>query len=357
MQKNIFSQSIFLGSSMFGSIVGAGFASGKEVWLYFAQFGWISIPIIILSGILVCLISFSLLEFGKNQQINTVQQINSKLFKKFSIFGEFFYIFSNFILLSAMFAGADSLLNIFDLSTNFRLFSIITALLSILICWLGFNKILKANIFVVPSLIVLIIILLISCLIQPHTLTIPQMQSSAYPLIFCLLFICSNLYFASFIFAKLGQNSSTKTNLLASIISSSFLVICLIFISLVIYLNPTSTTFDMPLLYIANAINTPLGILALIVMGIGILTTAISLTYTISSWLQNYLNSFKFSTIITCIICLILSSVGFSNIVKYAYAFIGIFGILFISLLLNFQIKNNKKYKKNQKKYKINRKI
>ena len=49
--KTSVKQSLLVGAVMFGSIVGAGFASGKEVWFYFAQFGWVCFPLIALAGL------------------------------------------------------------------------------------------------------------------------------------------------------------------------------------------------------------------------------------------------------------------------------------------------------------------
>ncbi|MBO5103214.1 MAG: hypothetical protein J6C13_03910, partial [Clostridia bacterium] len=101
MQKGVFSQSLMVGAVMFGSIVGAGFSSGKEEWFYFAQFGWVCFPLILLAGVLLFFLGYKFLEFGKRNGIESVQQMNGKIFGKWGIFAEIIFIFSNFILLSA----------------------------------------------------------------------------------------------------------------------------------------------------------------------------------------------------------------------------------------------------------------
>ena len=147
---------------------------------------------------------------------------------------------------------------------------------------------------------------------------------------FCILYVCSNLFFAGFIFARLGNEHSKKVNLFGSLIGSIFMVVCLIGMVISIYLNPYSSMSDMPLVYIASSASHLFGIITLIVVWIGIATTAVSLVYTISAWLQKYVHSFKLCSIAVCIICLIISGLGFGAIVSYFYPILGVFGIIFM---------------------------
>ena len=129
-KSGIFVQSLVIGAVLFGSIVGAGFASGEEVWYYFARFGWVCFPLIIFAGILLFWLGYMFLEFGKRNGIESVQQINKQLFGKWGLAGEIIFIISNVILLSSMLAGANSLFDIVLESSAYRYASVLTSLVN-----------------------------------------------------------------------------------------------------------------------------------------------------------------------------------------------------------------------------------
>lgn len=352
MTKADIKQSLLVGAVMFGSIVGAGFASGKEVWFYFAQFGWVCFPLIALAGALLFLLGYTFLEFGKRHGIETVQQMNNKMFGKFGILGEIIFIFSNFILLSAMFAGANSLFDIVLSQDLYRFASVFTAVIAVLISWLGFEKMIKINLAVVPAMVLIIAVAFIYCVFHADGFTVPLTNGGERVLsaiFFCILYVCSNLFFAGFIFARLGAKHSKKINLAGSAVGAGFMVLCLLGMVISIYLNPYSSMSDMPLVYIASSISHTFGIFTLIVVWVGIATTAVSLVYTISIWLEKYTHNFKLCSIAVCIICLIISGLGFGAIVSYCYPVLGIFGILFMLQMVIMERKNKTKLRRQNK--------
>lgn len=345
-KKGLFGQSLVVGAVMFGSVVGAGFASGKEVWFYFAQFGWVCFPLIILAGFLLFALGYRFLEFGKRNGIESVQQMNQKLFGRWGSVGEIIFIISNIILLSAMFAGANSLFDIVLDTSLYRYASVLTAVIAIFVSWLGFNNMVKVNILVVPFLVLVIAISFIYCLSNSNGFVVPLVDGTDRlfsAVFFCILYVCSNLYFAGFIFARLGREHSSKANLWGALIGASFMVICLIGMVVSIYLNPYSSMSDMPLVYIAKSVSNSFGTGTLLVVWLGILTTAVSLIYTISIWLKKYIKSYKIATVLVGILCLLISGLGFGLIVSYCYPVMGVFGILFMLRMVCYERKIRKK--------------
>ncbi len=345
-QKGLFLDSLLIGAVMFGSIVGAGFASGKEVWFYFARFGPICFPLIILASLLLFYLGYKCLEFGKRNGIESVQSLNSTLFGKYAKTGEIIFIISNVILLSAMFAGANSLFDIVLETTTYRFVSVITALIAVLVSWLSFEKMVKVNVLVVPFLVLVVLGCFAFCLCNSSDFIVP-FSSGAESLLLstflCILYVCSNLYFAGFIFARLGKNYSKKANFYGSIIGASFLCLCLLCMVISIYLNPYSSMSEMPLVFIANSVGHSFGVITLLVVWLGILTTAVSLIYTISAYLNKYKIPFKIATLFAGILGLIISGLGFGTIVSCCYPVMGIFGVIFMLRLLFLERKFRKK--------------
>ncbi len=345
-KSGIFVQSLVIGAVLFGSIVGAGFASGEEVWYYFARFGWVCFPLIIFAGVLLFWLGYMFLEFGKRNGIESVQQINKQLFGKWGLAGEIIFIISNVILLSSMLAGANSLFDIVLESSAYRYASVLTASIAILVSWLGFDKMVKVNMLVVPLLVLVVFCSFIFCLNSSNDFTVPLVEGGEKvitAIFLSILYVCSNLYFAGFIFARLGTANSKKANFFGSLIGAVFLVICLLCMVVSIYLNPYSSMSDMPLVYIANSVGHSFGIVTLVVVWLGILTTAVSLVYTIAAWLNKYNISFKFASVLISIVGLIISGLGFGTIVSYCYPVMGCFGIIFMLRMLFCERKIKKK--------------
>ncbi len=336
------------GCVIFATIVGAGFASGKEVWYYFARYGAVCYPIIILMGILFFVLCFLCLQFGKKFQITAVKQLNYIMFKKFSFIAELVLCFSNFIILSTMFAGADSL---FFESFGIKLYrfgGIITAIVSIIVVWLGFKKLLKINIIIVPGMIILVLIILFNSILgntEFQIININVRYNTLFALINSISFIVSNLFFAGFIFAKMGNGATTKTNLISSALGSVFMVVCILGMVSILYYNQSSFAYDMPLVFIAAGQNVVLGVIARVVVWLGIVTTAISLLYQITNWLESYFGKHKIISIIVCILSLIFANIGFSAMIKYFYPLLGFFGFVFL-IFMSRQMSKTPKYLK-----------
>lgn len=333
------------GCMIFATIIGAGFASGKEVWYYFARYGNVSYPVVLLMGLLFFILCFLCLQFGKNFEITAVKQMNKVLFNKFSFFAELILCVSNFILLATMFAGADSLFFESFGKNIYRFGGIITAIVSIVVVWLGFRRLIKINLVIVPGMIVVVLMVLFNCLIKKQPFEIIEStinHNLLYAILNSISFISSNLFFAGFIIAKLGKSGETKPNLIASFLGTLFMIICIFGMLTILYCNPGSFAYDMPLVHVAGNQSILLGIIARIVVWLGIVTTAISLLYQITNWFQSYFGKNKIISIIICLFAVIFSNIGFSKMIDYFYPLLGIFGFIFLILMSRRMAENSK---------------
>ena len=331
--KNNLKTGFLSGCAIFATIIGAGFASGKEVWYYFAQYGAVCYPIIILMGFLFFILCVVCLEFGKAFQISSVKQMNYALYKKFSFLAELILCTSNFILLSTMFAGADSLFNESFGNFGFRFGAVFAAVVSVVVVWLGFKKLLKINIIIVPGMIFVVLVVILTCVLNGLHFEIADSvvkHNIIYALLNSVSFIVSNLFFAGFIIAKIGKHGTTKSNVLASCFGTVFMVLCILCLVSSIYFYPSSQIYDMPLVFIATQQNLVLGIIAKIVVWLGIITTAITLLYQITNWLQSYFGKSKVTSIVISLVAIIFSNMGFNSLINHFYPVLGVLGFVFI---------------------------
>lgn len=340
-----------IGCVFFGTLVGAGFASGKETWTYFAGFGVVGYISIFIACCLFFVCGALFLNFGKKFAISSVQDMNNIMFKKFAVIGEIVIVFCNLILLASMFAGANSLFNLIIFSTSFRIASVITAIIALLVVWFGFGGLTKANIVVVPLILIVLSVCLSFDVKHPETYTVISdfgILNVLKCFVYCVLFVSSNMFFSGFVFARLGKDY-TKTEILGgSFIGAFLLFISLFLMSVVLFLNPDCYKSDMPLVSIASTLSKTFSIFTLIVVWVGLITTAIALLYTISNWLKTYVNSMFISSIITTAAAMIFSGIGFSSFIVYVYPVLGFIGIFYIIIVARLCLKKDNKFIKNQ---------
>ena len=284
-------------------------------------------------SLLFFLLCFLCLEFGRRFEIKSVKQMNRVLFKKLSFIAEMLLCLSNFILLSIMFAGADSLFFESIGKGIYRFGGILTALVSIVVVWLGFKKLVKINLVIVPGMLIVVLCVIINCFTSHCSFEVVD-SSIRHNVIFAILnslsFIASNLFFAGFFIAKVGNGNTTKTNLFASFFATFFMLICILCMVSIIYFNANCFVYDMPLVFVASSQNVVLGILSKVVVWLGIATTAITLLYQIVNWLQTYCGGSRLIEVVVCIFAVLFANLGFSAMINYFYPLLGVFGMLYI---------------------------
>lgn len=348
MNKTNFLNMAFVGLQLFGTLVGAGFASGKEIWVYFARFGNFSFVSVILVCVLFFFSCFLFFSFGKNFSISSVQQCTNLAFGKGALVCELLLVLSNLVLLSSMFAGADSLFEIVVPNFPYHLAGVVSAIITLVVVCFGFRGITKTNVFIVPLLILMIVCVLIASSAHGNTLTFFSgfnSQKTGMGLLYGLLFLGSNMFFSGFVFARMGKEFKKCEILGGTILGCFLLLVALVLVLVLLFSHPTAITSNMPVVEIALSLNLWLAIFSLVVIWLGLITTAFALLYTISNWLKTYFGNPVLMTALASVVSLLLSGLGFNLFVKYIYPFMGIFGFVFMFfvLLAKIRAKNSQK--------------
>jgi len=334
----------------FGTIVGAGFASGREVYVYFARFGICGLLMTLLAGLLFYALGYIFLQLGKRCKVQSLSDFFKLIFGKFSPIIEIVVIFSYVIVLSAMFAGFDSLQHIIFSNLTYPIFTITSAFLCVLAVLGGINKISKLNGVLLPLLLVFMGAIFVHSLKIGNFNAVVHLGSGdfatmLYSFMCCLIFVCSNMFLTGFVLMKTGANTTPKIDRCASKMTALVLLVISFFACLSIIVNPESVQYDMPFVYLAFGISDAFVILSVIILWFAIFTTAIATMLTISWWLKSYINNFLYSTIITCVVAFLLSRVGFSVIIDICYPLTGLMDVVFVLcalyLFFNSKKKNN----------------
>ena len=132
-----------------GTMIGAGFASGKEVVAFFGAKPNMFSALIM--GVLVFGCSVLFLFVGRRVKKTDIGEVNGAVFGKARPFADVFMLFNSTTVLGAMLAATDSLAAEFiDIRP---LASIVVGLLCAVIAIKGLNGVIKANAVLVPLMI------------------------------------------------------------------------------------------------------------------------------------------------------------------------------------------------------------
>lgn len=328
-----------------GSIIGAGFASGKEIQVFFSGFGFFGIFIIFLSSVFLFFVLKNLINLGKIAKTSNIKIVNKMLFKDNSKFFDWFIQLGLFIFLTAMVAGVNSIGDILFSNINFPILTIVSLFFSIFIVLNGFEAIKKLNLILMPIVVIFIIFVAISGIFVSGANNVSgnlSFGSFFKYLMLGLFYVCYNIVFSSSIIFEKSKDFSKKQ------ININCFLISLIFGLLVLIVNfamqKQSVSLDMPMLFIAFGVNKVTGYLFAVILWFSILTSLISSLYML-------INSFKVNKLLSCSIFLtcsfIFSLFGFSKIVNFIYPLEGVVCLIFIFKVFLFNkfrsIKTTKK--------------
>ena len=212
---------------IFGTVVGSGFSSGKEIMIYFSRFGNASYAYIVLAGILFFCLFYFFLRAG-NKILKLAE--SSKIIK-----ATIFLI--SLVFCSSMFAGVESLFSFLPLWVNVCLF-----LLIIFFCFnviiKGVDGLEKANIILMPITSLIFICVLIYGLFFKSGFDFSA--NGIAGIVYCPLYVTLNTSMSGLIIAEAGEGLNKKQAFYASLFSTLLLLFFLILGNVVFQQNAES---------------------------------------------------------------------------------------------------------------------
>ncbi len=320
-----------------GTIIGAGFVSGKEISSFFSIFGYYSFIFIIPICFLLYYLINKLLLIGSVNKLNNVDELNLIIFKKNNKIIKIFTFISFIILSSTMISAILTAFNIKMYSFMHILTIIFIIIISCIAIYKDISFIKNLCTIIVPIILILMIVVCFVNIKQPSNMLLSNIILLPYNV---LTYVCRNVFLSYFVIAKSSYGLKSKKCKQISLITSIILCFIMAFVIYIELGNTDYLTSSMPLLYLSQKYNV-LYILYLIVLQFAIFTTLISTLLTLKSFF-NFKHKI-FNVIVPTIICAILSFISFDYFVIYLYPIIGIFGFYLIFYLMpfNFSFQNS----------------
>ena len=321
-----------------GTMIGAGFASGKEITIFFTIFGYYSFLCLPLVFFGFYFYIYKLLRLGAENKIENTNQLNYLIFKKNNKIIKIFTFISFVIISSTMISGFKESL---EISSTFSLILFIFIVI-IFLCIL-INKNLKyLNIICMVTIPITIIIICIICFTNFDGLHNTLLSNIVLLPYNTITYITRNVFLCYFVISSssfgLTQKQCKKISFWSSIILCAVMAV-MIFAGIC---NPETISDSIPMLSLAQS-QDALYIIYAILIEFAIITTLISTTITVKSFFNfksKILNSFL--AVILCVMC---SFIKFDFLIKYFYPIIGIFGAYLILFLMfpNLSFQNSNK--------------
>ena len=332
--KNIF----IIVFTIIGALIGAGFASGQEIYSFFYVYGINGIYGLLTTCILITLLIYKTLKIIYIKNINNYDEFLVMYLKNHKITKTINRILNILLLITfyIMIAGFGAY---FEQEIGFP--QIIGSLILIIMCFFVFKTsvegVLKVSKYLVPILIFAIILIgginvfkldfeNLNIIIIEKNWILSSIAYCSYNIILLIPVLIS----------LKNQIKQEKEIKYISIITGSLtLILSIIIYMLLMKIDIDISKLEMPVVYTIRKFYGSFKTLYAFIILASIFTTAISIGTGLLQNLNKKGKSYTQFVVFMCITSLIISNFGFSNLVKNVYPIFGYIGIIQIVLILS----------------------
>lgn len=317
-----------------GTLIGAGFASGQEIYIFFYQYGINGIVGITVSSILLGYVVYKVLCICKENEVTNYKKFLKQFIKNEKQLEIFNTMINIFILITfyIMIAGFGAYFE-----QQWGMHSLIGSILLALICYFVFLKdvlgLIKVSQYIVPVLIGSLLIIGIFAIDFKNVFEIidyiPKNTTWKWILDSVLYGSYNTILLIPVLIALRNLISSKKEQGMISVLT----VILIIVLSLIVFfilakVDVNIQNLEMPAVYVASKISTVFEYIYGFIILSSILTTSISLGTSLLENIAHTKKKYKQYAILICISSVLVSNIGFSNLVNLLYPIFGYIGLI-----------------------------
>lgn len=322
-----------------GTVVGAGFATGREIVEFFSRFGFVGLIGMLMSGYILIFLGSKLMVISARINAKSYEEFNEYLFGK--KLGKVINLLLMLMLIgvcAVMLAGAGA---VFEEQLGLSKTSgvIITIALSIIVMLVGIKALFAVNMFVVPLMITFSFILMVLSLRLPHfmdqLLYIPYVKDGWTAVISPFSYTAFNLSLAQAVLVPVAAEvKDERTIKRGGMLGGAALTIILITSHMTLVMLPNFASYEIPMAIIMkNLVPGLYWIFVLVIYG-EIFTSVIGNVFGLEKQIKQYIVLPKI-VIVTGIFVAsyLLSLFEYSRLLSYLYPIFGYVSLLFIILL------------------------
>ena len=318
-----------------GALIGAGFASGQEIFSFFYIYGKNGIYGILIMSILIGIFIYKRLKIIYQKQVYNYNDFLNLFIKNTKIRNVILWIVNVLLLVSfyIMVAGFGAYFEQ-EIGINRIIGSIVLNLLCVIVFFSNIKGVLKASNLIVPFLIFFIFFIGIKNIVQIRTIDFYQMKNNW--ILSMLIYNSYNFILLMPVLISLKKQITKEKNIKKVSILVTIIILILSINIFFLLLNANIKEIEnqeMPIVYIiSNYFNKYKKIYAFIVLA-SIFTTAISVGIGFLQNISKNSNSYPQFVLFMCITSLLMSNIGFSKLLNFIYPVFGYIGILQIVII------------------------
>lgn len=319
-----------------GTIIGAGFASGQEIYLFFGKYQTAGIIGIFLSSTLMGILIYKIFTMSKQEKLENYEQfiesfrVNDKIKSVIQIIMNIFLLISFYVMIAGFSAY---------FLQEWQIPTYIGTGIIVLLCYKIFmgniETLMKVNTLLVPILILSILLLTYQNIISmPHHF-VPQ-TTMIQAILKAIIYTSYNSIVLIPMLLSLAKCIKKKTQITTiSVICSILLsLIALCVFALIQTIDIDINKIELPIVYVAGKMNKTYQILYGVIILASIYTSAISAGYGFLEKYQQNKKQYKTKVILLCAVAFFVSKIGFTTLVNLLYPICGMLGLLQMILIL-----------------------
>ncbi len=321
-----------VGCAYIGTVVGAGFASGQEIYQFFGRYGNLGYLALALSIVLFAWLGYKIMFLGHRLKAFSYRELNAYLFgKRIGAVFDYVLILMLFGVSVAMLAGAGALFKE-RLNVSFQIGALFTLVVTYFTVARGMKGIFGANTLIVPSMVCCVVYAAIHEVHLhgwAHVWHAGQTLTPHKPVLALLsgvIYAAFNIGLAAGVLIPIGASvADVGTLRRGAAIGAAGLGMMLVAVLFALYANyPKAMDFAIPMAYVTSQIGSVLKWLFLFVLWGEIYSTLVGNVYSVGAQFgarsDRQMAAISLCVLIVAYLC---SQVGFSAMVKYVY---GVFG-------------------------------
>jgi uncharacterized membrane protein YkvI len=349
MGETMWSRGIKIALTIVGTTIGAGFASGREIWEFFSSYGTVSHWGILLSMSLFSVCSMVILYISWKRGARNYHQVLVELmgpglarwFDKLV----FLFILSGVVV---MFAGSGATVQQWKFSFWTGVIGMVFAVLFIL--FYDVKGLLSMNTVIMPILTCVLIYVCIRFLnVTPDLITgasvspLPKTISDQWPS--AITYASLNIVSLLAVLSTFGGEIERKEDIFIGGTVSVLLLGSIAFLlnkSLIKVGDEVIALYDIPLFSLIIGTHPIIMLLVTIILWLAIYTTAVSGVYGVAYRLsQRFSLPIWLIGLIVMVLLLPLTQFGFAELVNWLYPLYGIINLFILAMILLYPLKKD----------------
>jgi uncharacterized membrane protein YkvI len=332
-----------VGCTYIGTVVGAGFASGQEIFQFFGRFGNWGYVAVGITVFLFAWLGYRVMLLGHQLKARSYHELNVYLFGgRVAMIVDAVILFMLFGVTVAMLAGAGELFHE-RMHISFQVGAMLTMLFTFLTILKGMTGILRANTVIVPIMVSFVLYAAVHALLHrglQTAWTSGHFLISGHPVmtgLSAVIYAAFNIGLAAGVLIPLGADM-TDTSVLrrGARLGSMGLGVMLLAVMFTLFAHyPNVLSFAVPMGYVASQLGHWIQWVFVFVLWGEIYSSLVGNVFAMTSQLHPRNRAqFTMTTAIILIIAYAASQVGFSTIITYAYTLFGWVSTMLLMALL-----------------------